>query len=96
VPGYKFEEPQTERNTQQFKQVTVRCPDGKVPVGGGFHVTDDNAEQRFVTISENAPYTTDDGRSAGWRVSAAKHGQFNTNVAWGLTVRVACATGALP
>lgn len=65
-------------------EIELVCPEGKVPVGGGFSSSDPDI--RDVAIRRNAP--SFDGR--GWAVTVERDVDFFS----GVTVYVVCATPA--
>lgn len=82
VRGFEPVAENTLSNSDPFKTLTVGCPNGKVPVGGGARIFGTLTQ---VALVQNHP--EDDGT---WVAGAIEVGAGNPNN-WGLRVVVNCA-----
>lgn len=79
----------TDINGDDYKNVTVECPGGKVVSGGGFQMNGTTDDMHKVTVLSSQPLTPPGSEATKWAVDAEEiAGQEATT--WGITVFAVC------
>jgi hypothetical protein len=78
-------------NASPSKQVTVRCPKGRLAVGGGAHLhfTGEPDDIVPLAITQSRPDPDSSARPTGWVAAANATGPYASS--WGVEVHIICA-----
>ena len=87
--SYTRAQSSTEINGDDYKNISVECPDGKVVSGGGFQMNGTTEDMHKVTVLSSQPFAPPGSEATKWAVDAEEiAGQEAT--AWGITVFAVC------
>ncbi len=87
IVGYEIARTDVPTSTSFYKAALAGCPEGKMPITGGYRISDGGGAGNNYVIMVNGPeYSNPSGTLANWVVQARALGSGS----WSLTAYAAC------